>query len=380
MVKILEKTEIHIELKKENKPVFEFLRSIKSIINFSKNNKTFLIYFTNNFWQYTLNYFKEPKQDNILICSTLREIFIDYYKLVIDSIPEKDKNQGIIRKDAKVYFETDEYAFLLDKIIKKYIDNNNKDLKNIEKLAFIVKYNPYYKDPKYSKKIDWNIFDSFNLSKIDNEFIVDFRTMKFELIFKYNLAEYIKKLIDKIKAISNFEPIIKLINLDYIEDKNILLEQLKKRYDLILSNEIGALTNEKLVEAVHVVAKLAIMNYIYEPQEKKLEFINKRIKRKLEKKIITLIFFEIINLVYNKRNKDNKIEKGEEKNSDEKTEMEEEYENIDFNELKKFIFDEFSKKIENKNDIVNIIKLINCLEGTGEKKKDNNQNINQKDI
>ena len=78
MVKILEKTEIHIELKKENKPVFEFLRSIKSIINFSKNNKTFLIYFTNNFWQYTLNYFKEPKQDNILICSTLREIFIAY--------------------------------------------------------------------------------------------------------------------------------------------------------------------------------------------------------------------------------------------------------------------------------------------------------------
>ena len=84
---------------------------------------------------------------------------------------KKIKNFGIIRKDAKIYFETDEFAFLLEQIIKKYIENNNKDLKNIEKLAFIVKYNPYYKDPKYSNKIDCDIFDSLDLSRIDNKFI-----------------------------------------------------------------------------------------------------------------------------------------------------------------------------------------------------------------
>jgi len=81
-------------------------------------------------------------------------------------IPEKDKDFSIIRKD---YFERDEFAFLLDQIIRKYIDNNNKELENIEKLNFIVKYNPYYKDPKYSNKIDCNLFDK--------DFIEDFKNI-----------------------------------------------------------------------------------------------------------------------------------------------------------------------------------------------------------
>ena len=258
---IVEANKTSVEKKKENKHIFDLLKSIKSIIEFSKDNNTFLIYFTNNFWQYTLNYFNEPKQDNILICSKLREIFIEYYNLVNKAIAEKDKDFGIIRKDAKTYFETDEFAFLLDQIIKKYIDNNNKELENIEKLAFIVKYNPYYKDPKYSNKIDCDLFDK--------DFIEDFKNMNFEIIFKNNNAEYIKKLLEKINGISNFEPKIKLINFKNIEDKNIFLEQLKKRYDNLISNEIGTLTNEKIKEVVHVVAKLAIINYIYVLQDRK---------------------------------------------------------------------------------------------------------------
>ena len=151
---------------KKNKNIFELLKSIKSIIDFSNDNKTFLIYFTNNFWEYVLNYFNEPEQDNILICSNLRELFISYYNLVKTAIPEKDKDFSIIRKD---YFERDEFAFLLDQIIRKYIDNNNKELENIEKLIFIVKYNPYYKDPKYSNKIDCDLFDK--------DFIEDFKNI-----------------------------------------------------------------------------------------------------------------------------------------------------------------------------------------------------------
>ena len=212
--------------------------------------------------------------------------------------------------------------------------------------------------------------------------------MNFEIIFKNNIADYIKKIIEKIKDISNFEPIIQLINVNYIDDKNILLEQLKKRYDNLISNEIGSLTNEKLVEAVHVVAKLAIKNYIYGPQdkkEKKLDFINRRIKRKLDKKVISLIYIEILNLAFNKRNKNNKIDEGEE-NKDNKIENVQEYSNIDFNDLKTFIFEEFSKNVNETNNkdniynhIENLIKLIDCLEGKNEKGKVDNQNMNKEE-
>ncbi len=41
-----------------------------------------------------------------------------------------------------------------------------------------------------------------------------------ENIFKDNNVEYFIKLLEKIKDISNFEPIIKLFNIKYIEEKD----------------------------------------------------------------------------------------------------------------------------------------------------------------
>ena len=45
------------------------------IIEFSKKNKAFLIYFTNNFWKFILSCYNEPNQDNIYICFQFRNIF-----------------------------------------------------------------------------------------------------------------------------------------------------------------------------------------------------------------------------------------------------------------------------------------------------------------
>ena len=194
----------------KNNNILEVINNIKSIIKFCKDKKTFLIYFTNNFWKYILNYFNEPKIDNIYICFQLRGAFMDYHELVLKVFEKKDA-KFTIKKDSTNYFERDEFAFLLDQIIRQY--NNNQEVKNIEKLAFITQYNPYYIEPKYSNKVDCNIFDSFDLNKIDNEFIGDFRRMNFETIFKDNIAEYIKKFIEKIKDIPNFNTVIKLINI-----------------------------------------------------------------------------------------------------------------------------------------------------------------------
>ena len=166
--------------KTNNKSMLGVINNIKSIIKFCKDNKTFLIYFTNNFWKYILNYYNEPRIDNIYICFKLREAFIDYYELVLKVFKEKSRNYTI-KKDVINYFEIDEFAFLLDYMIRKY--NNNPEVKNIEKLALITQYNPYYIETKYSNKFDCGVFDSFDLNTIDNEFIVDFKQINFEIRF-----------------------------------------------------------------------------------------------------------------------------------------------------------------------------------------------------
>ena len=85
---------------------------IKSIIKYSDENEIFLIQFSSDFWKYILNCYKEPKMDNILICSKLREIFIKYHKFVGKRFDQRAR----IFTDANNYFEIDEFAFLLDKL------------------------------------------------------------------------------------------------------------------------------------------------------------------------------------------------------------------------------------------------------------------------
>jgi hypothetical protein len=337
--------------KKKNKSIFEVIDNIKSIIKFCKNKSTFLIYFTNNFWSYVLNYYNEPKIDNIYICFKLRETFISYHELVLKVFEKKDEKKFTIKKDAINYYERDEFAFILDQIIKKY--NNNQEVKNIEKLAFITRYNPYYIETRYSNKVDCSIFDSFDLNKIDKEFIEDFKRMNFEIIFKENIAEYIKKFIEKINNIPNFNTVIQLINIKNIENKSLYLDLINKRYDYFISNGIGLLTEGKLKEAIHFVAKIAILNYAYEKKGKKFDFIKIRIKKL--SKIIPLIYIEIINICFNKE--DNDID-------------------IDYTEMKNYIFYEFPNKSNNENDIGNILNLVDCLGGKNKKKETLNLQIN----
>ena len=143
----------------------------------------------------------------------------------------------------------------------------------------------------------------------------------------------------------------------------------------IISNEIGSLTDEKLKGAVCIVAKIAIINYVYAAKNKKYDFINKRVKKL--GKITFLIFIEIINLCFNKEDKDSKKEENENSSIDENEskviEGEDNGIDIDYNGMRNFIFDEFSNKLHNESDIDNIIKLIDFLErkdieGANEKK------------
>ena len=320
----------------KNKLFLETIKNMNSIINFSKSKNIFFIYFNIDFWNYILNYFQNLEQINIWICFEFRKIFINYYEL----LSKKGKNKDIII----YYFERDEFAIILDKIIWKYIKNN--DLASIEKLGLICKYNPYYIEEKYKNKLDCKIFDLFDLNDVDDDFIDKFRHMNFEIIFKDNINEYITKIISKIKNISNFEAAIKLINIKNIQEKKSLLNCLNKIFDDIIVKQIEELTDEiKIKKVIEFIADFAIIYYIYTENYDKLDFIERIIIRKLNKKLITHILIEIMNIIIKKENVE-----------------EEEMKGVNFVKLEEFIFREFCEKIQNMDDFQNIINLINCLE------------------
>ena len=299
--------------KKEEEKIFKTIGNIKEIIDFCDKNEIFFIHFTNDFWKYILYCYKEPKYINIKICFEIREAFIKYYNLVMKIFKKKKKFS--IKNDAIICFEDDEFAFLLDDIIKRYI-NSNKALSNIEKLNFIKKYNPYYienKEDKFSDKIDSDIFNSFNLNEIDEQTIKDFRKMKFEKIFKSKISDFIREFTSKIKSISNFSTVIKLINLKRIkkfDNKSIkkFLDSLNKKYDDILQKGIEAGIDMK--KEINVFTSLTLLYYTYDEKDKKLDFIKNEVKR-LPKKIIPLVHIEIIKIYIEKLERARKIKDGE---------------------------------------------------------------------
>ena len=61
-------------------------------------------------------------------------------------------------------------------------------------------------------------------------------------------------------------------------------------------------------------------------------------------------------------------------------EKEEVNKEINFIELKNFIFDKFANKLDDMNDIENIIKLIDCLEGDKDNEDKDKCNIKKENI
>ena len=360
-----EPNEVDNNYKNRYMGINEVINKIKSIIDFCNDNNTFLIYFTNNFWQYTLNYYNEPEQDNIFICFDLRNTFKKYYKLV-NKIFKKDEASPI-KKEAKIYFERDEFAIILDQLSKNYNNNPKKEMTNMEKLNLIIKYNPYYSEPSYSKNVDCSIFDSFDLNT-DNQFD-KFRQMEFESIFKDNIFDYIRKFMDKIKTISNIDAVIKLINIKNIVDKDLFLSQLNIKYDNIICNEIGLLKDNDLKEAIYIVAEIAIINYNYQQKENRFDFINKRISD-LDKRIIPSIFIEIMNICFDVNEDENENDNDSQLEEYKIKFINEEFRNFDYNDLKKTIYNKYLESLKNEDDIGNIIEFLDYLEKIDTKNKE----------
>ena len=69
--------------------------------------------------------------------------------------------------------------------------------------------------------------------------------MNFEKIFKFKIKEYINKLLSKIKSISDFDKIIKLINIKNIDNRGIYIDELNKKDYCIIKTQINLLKDEK---------------------------------------------------------------------------------------------------------------------------------------
>ena len=291
------KAKLPLIKREKNREIDIIIPAMESIINFSKENKVLLVYFHSNFWAHILKNYNELNDINISICFRLREIFVKYNDLINGLFKNNKKSE--IKDDINKYCQRDEFSFLLDKNIKKFLEIN-KELSNVDILGFIEAFNPYYKEDNYSYKRESYIFNYLNINDNNNQFIQTFRKFEFEKMFKDNIIEFLIKMISKIQNIFNFGTILELLDITKISKVNDYLSLLKKKYEDIIKKDKKSLSINHLKEEAKIIANFFDLIYKYEGNFK---FIEKKIKE-LNTMTASLTYYELL-----KKCKDNKHKK-----------------------------------------------------------------------
>ena len=245
---------------------------IEKMIVFSKEKKKLLLNLNYKFWESLAKKSSEISRDNIELCSTIRIILTNYYNMVKDILPEKDK----IREEIIKTFKNGIFTRQIDKIIKEYIANT-PDINNKDIIELIRDYDEYYKNVKnehYIKKREPKILEKIDLDKINENFIKMFKEMQFENIFAHTLNNYLIVITNKIKKISDFDIIFKLINIDALGDaKGFYLQTLKNKYEIVDKSIISSENDENLIKSlVNLITYICI-------NENKIEFLEDKINK-----------------------------------------------------------------------------------------------------
>ena len=169
-------------------------------------------------------YVKPKKNDDIIQINFIINNLIDYqYVKGISIIKfsysffEKyiDFNKGVnltnlnlinnIIKNYKKYDNSFQFQDCLDDLIHENGINLAKkgQLKNINLLEFI-KTDVYFHDKKYENKRSIDIIDGIDISSLENNFFITWKNINFEMIFKNNYNNFIKKIALLIKEMKDF--------------------------------------------------------------------------------------------------------------------------------------------------------------------------------
>ena len=327
------------------------IKLIKDIITFSHKEKILVIYLKSTFWINLIKEYNIPDWENINNIFKLRLLYKDYNDLVNTLYEEdpkglkKKKEDGRnIKNDINRYLERDEFAFMLNKLIKEFFEIKKNGITNAEKLGTIAKYNPYFSDKdkgdkdKYKNNREVYIFDNVNFKQTTDTFTKTFRELNFEEMFEENITDYINKITGKIEDIQTFGNIIKLIDESKIkeEKQKDYFRILKDKYKLVVKVDIKSIKGDnELEKAIKIIAEFVSKVFLF---DKNTGFLKEEIKQ-LDDKIKSSIYIGLITTYKDKK----------------------------YEEQKNYIYDIYLGKMDTKEGRENIIKLVKNLKGEDRK-------------
>jgi len=319
---------------------------IEEIIEFSKKENIIAINLTSTFWINLIAEYDFADWINLKNCHMLREVYKRYNSLIknikVDNNNYNNKdikidNYNKIKNDINKFYDRDQFAIMLDKNIKEFLEKNKK-IKNSEILSIVEQYNPYFsvRDKedmeRYKNNRSTYIFDYIKFESISETFIENFHKLNLEKMFEEKIRDYINKITEKINSIQSFGNIIKLIKVKRIKEENQgdYFRILEDKYNFIIKDGIKLIKeDEKLDTAIKIIAAFVSKIFKFENSNR---FLDEQISL-LEENIKSSIYIELIS-TYNKEK---------------------------YKTQKNRIYEIYLEKIETKEGRDNIIKLLQKL-------------------
>ena len=279
------------------KDINEIIELLNDILEFSIEKNQLLIVFIDNFWEKLINCCNSSSQENILLLSRLREIFVKYFSF-ISNLNKKDN----IYINAKNFEKKDKFDLTLHNNIKDHL-KKEQNIQNIDIINLIMLKDPIYFTEKNITKRDCKIlFDKIDFEKIDNEFIESYKKFNFEKIFKKDIVEYLTNIFSKVQNWDNFYTIYHLINDENLEERNLsdLINLINSTYKkLIKNNKIieSNLSNEELTKVIETLSEIVIFM-----SDNKKDFFPKI--KELNEEIQNKIYIELYEKYNNEKHRD----------------------------------------------------------------------------
>ena len=282
----------------ELKDVNELVTKLNILIEFSEKNKKLLINLTDKLWEKLINFCSNPTKENIILLSDLRVSFKTYFELVKSLYKTDDK----IYKNALDFNKKDKFDLLLDKNIKEYL-KKVEYISNSEIINLIMKRDPIYKDNNHINKRDCKILNKLDLENIDDDFIDEYKSFNFELVFEKDINRYLNILFDKVELWKNLDNIFRLINVENLiklKQESNLLKLLDNTYEKLIKDKnisLSKLPENELTKVIEIISNLADFMYLHNN-----DFYSKKII-KIDEKIRNKIYINLIKFCKDEQHK-----------------------------------------------------------------------------
>ena len=231
-----------------------------------------------------------------------------FYEKYMDIFYKKNLYYLYIIKESNKFMKTYDESFGIKKNIKRYIHDTGIELcklgkmNNMEILDFVKKDDFFLPNTSFIKgPTSADIFSKLNVRSMDDDFLKEYKKVKWEVIYGEGYLRFAKKIIDLIKHVNDLGLLYELLNISELNKSNDdLLIMIQNHYIDLYNSIKETYKNEDCPNFIIDSAKLV---YFSDKLGKNIEiFLGEKIEKNLKEELINDIYSKVLGK-YNKLSK-----------------------------------------------------------------------------